>query len=143
MKRFIVTSSSWIGEAEIVYNDNGLLVKLSFDNCTIPAHEKVVSGFKAITPVLMGDLQTAFAHTKATVVEADFEVTFDMFWKAYNHKINKVRTLPLWNKLSKTDQVKAYYGIAAYDKYLKKESWMGKQLPENYIRNKSWENEYK
>ena len=143
MKKFIVTSSGWIGEAEILYNDKGHLVKISFENCTIPNHRTVVLKFKEITPVLMGDLQDAFSKTSATVVEAEFEVTFDMFWQAYNHKINKARTLPLWNKLSKTDQVKAYYGIAPYDKYLKKESWMGKQLPENYIRNKSWENEYK
>ncbi len=142
MKRFIVTSPSWTGEAEIVYNEVGKLVRLSFENCTIPEHDRVVHNFKMITPVSMDKLQEAFAPTTATVVEADFEVNFDMFWKAYNHKINKLRAVAIWGKLSKTDQVKAYYGIAIYDKFLKKESWRKKADPETYLRNKMYDNEY-
>ena len=142
MKRFIVTSPAWTGEAEIVYNEAGKLVRLSFDNCTIADHERVVHNFKAITPVLMANLQAAFAPTKATVVEADFEVSFDMFWKAYNLKHNRLRAVKLWDKLSKTDQVKAYYGIPVYDKFLKKENWRSKADPETYLRNKMYENEY-
>ena len=90
----------------------------------------------------MDKLQEAFAPTSAIVVEADFEVNFDMFWKAYNHKINKLRAVALWGKLSKTDQVKAYYGVAVYDKFLKKEGYRKKADPETYLRNKMYDNEY-
>ena len=51
--------------------------------------------------------------------------------------------MQLWNKLGKTEQVKAYYGITTYDKYLSRETWRGKVDPENYLRNQMWENEWK
>lgn len=142
MKRFIVTSPSWQGEAEIVYNESGLLVRISFEGCVFADHNRVVDKFKALVPVLVTDLQVAFQNTSATVVEADFEVNFDMFWKAYNLKHNRVRAVNLWNKLSKTDQVKAYFGVPIYDKFLKKEKWRSKADPETYLRNKMFENEY-
>ena len=142
MKRFIVTSPSWTGEAEIVYNELGLLVRLSFEGCVFADHNKIVERFKALVPVLLTYLQVAFQNTSATVVEADFEVTFDMFWKAYNKKLNRLRAGAIWNKLGKTDQVKAFYGVPVYDKYLKKENWRSKADPETYLRNKMYENEY-
>ena len=142
MKRFIVTSLAWTGEAEIIYNENGLLVRISFEGCVCPNHIKVVEKFKGIVPVSKADLQMAFSTTTATIVEADFEVNFDMFWKAYNKKLNRLRAVAIWNKISKTEQVKAYYGIPIYDKYLKKESWRSKADPETYLRNKMYENEY-
>jgi len=142
MKRFIVTSPSWVGEAEIVYNDAGKLARLSFEGCTIPEHDRVVCNFKFITPVSIDKLQEAFAPTSATIVEADFEVNFDMFWKSYNLKHNRLRAVKLWDKLSKTDQVKAYYGIPVCDKFLKKENWRSKADPETYLRNKMYDNEY-
>ena len=142
MKRFIVTSPVWNGEAEIVYDEYGLLVRISFEGCVFADHNSIVAKFKSLVPVLVGDLQAAFAHTSATVVEADFEVSFDMFWKAYNLKHNRLRAVKLWDKMGKTDQVKAYYGIPVYDKHLKKETWKSKADPETYLRNKMYENEY-
>ena len=91
---------------------------------------------------VVNDIEAAFKDTKAMIVEDEFEVTFDMFWIAYNKKINRKRCEPIWNKLSKPKQVKAYYGVKSYDKYLKVESWRQKADPENYLRNEMWENEY-
>jgi hypothetical protein len=67
---------------------------------------------------------------------------YDMFWKAYNKKINNKRCIQLWNKMSKTKQVKAYYGITQYDKFLSKEDWRTKADPETYLRNEMFYNEW-
>lgn len=82
-----------------------------------------------------------------TVVQADYEMTFDMFWNQYGKvfpgkKVNKNRCVPLWEKLSKTEQVKAYHGIDAYRKGAEKNGRNFFIDPERYLRDKTWQNEY-
>ena len=142
MKRFLITSPKFSGTAELHYNDKDTLCKI---DCTQAAmDEMVVKHFKAAAPATLQLLISGNCFSKDTIiVEADFEVTFDMFWNAYRHKVNKLRCLPLWNKLNKVEQVSAYYGISTYDKYLAKTGYRGKQDPDNYLRNKTWMNEYR
>lgn len=67
-----------------------------------------------------------------------------MFWKAYDVKVNKKRCIPIWDKLTKTQQVKAWAGIKKYDSYLKSLKWSRpKADPDTYLRQEYWENEYK
>jgi hypothetical protein len=141
MRRFLITSPAFNGQAEVVYNKDGLLCTIDTRNAEMPI--KTIEAFKLKIPVVLVNLQEVFANSKATIIEADFEVTFEMFWNKYDRKINRKRCMPLWDKLSKPDQVQAYYGIDAYDKYLKKESWRSKCDPDKYLRDRYWENEWK
>ena len=141
MRRFLITSPNYTGQAEVIFNDAGTLCRLDVTDTNMPA--TMVQAFKNRLCSHVGQLPETFAGTAATVIEAAFEVTFDMFWKKYNKKINKARCMILWTKLDKTMQVLAYMGIDAYDKFLKKEGWRNKADAETYLRNKSWENEYK
>ena len=77
-----------------------------------------------------------------TITEGEIIIYFKQFWAKYNRKINKARCEPLWSKLTNSEQLKAYTGIDKYIAYLKKESWRNKLDPENYLKNKTWENEY-
>ena len=140
MRRFIITTDKYTGAAELWYQPDGSLTHIIMADCGMNAKQRQV--FKDKAPVLADGIEAFAKGLNLTVVEADFEATFDMFWAAYQKKINKARCLPLWTKLTKTDQVKAWAGIKSYDKYLKRESWRGKADPENYLRNKMWENEY-
>lgn len=140
MRRFIITSPAFTGQAELVYDSENILVKIDVSNTNM---RTLVFRFKNMVPTLADDIATAFAPTRATVIEADFEVTYEMFWSKYNKKINNKRCIALWGKLTKTKQVKAFYGVDAYDKYLSKESWRSKADPETYLRNEMWENEWK
>ena len=143
MRLFKITSPNWKGEVELVYNEAGKLVRMSFEGCEIERHEAVVEKFKLVVPVKVDLLEAAFASTSAVVVEAGFSVSFDMFWDKYNLKLNRIRCEKLWDKLSKTDQVKAFYRIDAYDKYLKGKDWLSKLNPDSYLRDKRWNDEYK
>ncbi len=140
MRKFLITSPHFKGTAEILYREDGILVRIDVGQTEMPGG--MVKKFKDTIPVHLNDIEAAFKETKAMIVEDEFEVTFDMFWIAYNKKINRKRCEPIWNKLSKPKQVKAYYGVKNYDKYLKVESWRQKADPENYLRNEMWENEY-
>ncbi len=141
MRRFLITSPNYTGQAEVIYNDAGTLCRMDVSDTNMGA--AMVNGFKGRLCTQVDQITATFEGTAATVIEADFEVSFDMFWKKYNKKINKSRCILLWGKLDKSMQVMAYMGISQYDKYLKRETWRSKADAETYLRNKYWENEYK
>lgn len=142
MRRFQITSEKFNGVAELLFNDKAILCRI---DCTQTDMDAVtVAAFKKASPATIELLQAGGCFTAGTtVVEADFEVTFEMFWRKYNHKINRKRCEPLWAKLSKADQVKAFYGIDVYDKFLKQTGWRNKVDPEKYIREAYWENDWR
>lgn len=140
MRKFIITSPAFTGQAEILFRQTGTLAKIDCTNTNMDS--LLMRSFKARCPEHIDLIEQAFAGTQATVVEADFDVTFDMFWQAYNKKINKKRCEPIWDKMRKDQQVKAWMGIAKYDRFLKNTT-RGKLDPENYLRNEAWENEWR
>jgi hypothetical protein len=142
MRKFIITSPKFKGQAELIYNESGLLVIIDLMNTNMTPEQ--VHYMKQSSPLTTKHLEagTGIAPTM-TVIESDYTVTFDMFWEAYDKKINKARALPLWNKLSKTQQVMALTGVKDYNSFLKKENWRKKADPENYLRSQMWENEWK
>jgi len=123
----------------MVYNGKGTLSQLDMNSADMDA--ELTSVFMRIVPIVESGLATAFKKD-TTIVQEDFKVSFDDFWNAYNHKINKKRCIPLWDRMTKNQQVKAFYSIRDYDKFLKNNKRM-KCDPENYLRNEMWENEYK
>ena len=142
MRKFILTSKNFSGNAELHYNNNDLLCRIDTSDTNMEAVQ--VHAFKIAVPLTTQHLENGVgipAHV--TVVEAEYEITFEMFWNAYNKKINKKRAEPLWKKLDKTEQIKALHGVKSYDKFLHKESWRTKADPENYLKNEMWNNEWK
>lgn len=140
MRRFIITSPSFTGEAELIYKDDGMLASIVLTNAGM--NRAITSSFKNFAPEHISDIEK-FKTTQATVIEESFEISFDMFWEKYDQKHNKQRVLQLWEKLSKAAQVKAYYGIDAYNKHLQKNTWKSKADPDTYLRNRLFENEWK
>ena len=114
MRRFLITSPNYTGQAEIIFNDAGILCRLCVTDTNMSM--AMVAGFKNRLCAHVDQIAETFAGTSAIVVEADFEVSFEMFWKKYNKKINKSRCILLWGKLNKSLQVLAYMGVPAYDK---------------------------
>lgn len=139
MKRFLISNPLFTGQAEVVFNDLGILCLLDVSNTNMT--EKQVGYFKRQLPVKVDELQYAF-NSQTAIVEGSFEVNFDQFWKKYNKKINRSRCLLIWDKMDTSMQVKAYFGVEPYLRYLKKTEWRAQADPEKYLRNKFWENEY-
>lgn len=90
----------------------------------------------------LADISKWFEGTAAKVIEVPLEVTFEMFWNMYGKKINRIRAVKLWDKLSTAERMNAILGISKYNNYLQRESWRSKADPETYLSGKYWENEY-
>ena len=99
MKRYLIAAPGYTGDAELIFNANGKLVRIDISKTTMGA--EVMEEFKIRAPVNINNLHSAFEGVKAVITEADFEITFEQFWKKYNKKINKVRCIPLWAKNAK------------------------------------------
>lgn len=140
MRRFLITSPRYTGEAVLLYNSIGMLQSIELGQTTMDA--ETISHFKRAVPVMVGGLQEAFTGT-TVVVESAIVITFEQFWKKYDHKFNKDRAEKLWNRLSKTDMIEAYYGLDKYHKFLRKNSERIKLHPDTYLRNKAWLNDYR
>ncbi|HPX60043.1 MAG: hypothetical protein ACOXZH_00190 [Bacteroidales bacterium] len=68
------------------------------------------------------------------------EVTFEMFWNAYDDKLHssKKRTLAKWNRMPKGEQIKAYNYINKYRQSIL--PGCGKKYAETYLNAELWNN---
>jgi len=140
MRKFLITGGKYTGHIALLYDADEQLVVVDMSEARLSREQKRY--LLGRLPLQVADMPAFGQVLPLTIVESSYEVTFEMWWAAYAKKINKARCLPLWGKLSKADQVKAWAGIKKYDAYLKRESWRSKADPETYLRARMWENEY-
>lgn len=152
MKRFIITSPRFTGEINVLYAPTSpqpspeereplRLQFIDFTKCDMT--EEQITFFKTKLPVFYSEkFMEAFGSSKLNVVEEGYVVTFDQFWKRYNLKRNRERSLKLWNRLSEADQVNAFFKLGQYERYLTLETWRTKAECDKYLRNRYWDNDW-
>lgn len=140
MKRFLITNPRFDGEAVLLYNEAGLLVKIDCTQTNMDA--ATMKHFKAAAPVQVMNLKEAFSN-ETVVAESSIEITFEQFWQKYDHKFNRLRCENLWQRMSKSDKLKAYFELDKYNRYLQRHEGQAKLHPDTYLRSKAWLNDYK
>lgn len=138
MKKYHITSDRFKGYVELIYND-GILAHVNFTNAEMQM--ETAKMFIRCISLHQENVSDNFGGS-TKIIESDVEITFDMFWKQYQKKINKARAVKLWDKMTVSDRAAAYVGIRPYNKYLFENKWRSKADPETYLRNRYWENEY-
>lgn len=144
MKKLILTSDSYTGEVQVIYDFENKLVSLNLEHAELSPNQKVY--LKQRLPIIYEGEELflkAFGESKLRVIEEGVKVSFEEFWARYNVKRNKDRSLKLWDRLSPIEQVKAYAGVLIYNKYLKANTWRSKAETDKYLKDRYWENEWK
>lgn len=141
MRQFIITSPGYTGQAEVTYNEAGLLVVIDFTQTNLSSPVSIAT-FKNKIPADLNELEAAFTGTKATVIETSYEVTFEMFWEKFNLKRNKQNAIDVWKKMKKEEHVKALVSITAYDRYCNRNTWYNRMYPDTYLRKKHYNDEW-
>jgi len=143
MNRYIVTSSKFTGEIQLLYGPDSRLLYIDFLHCDLTDIQ--IEYFKKNVPTYYSDetFKSNFGKSELTVIREGFRVEFEQFWDEYNQKHNRERCLKLWSKLSEGEKVKAYYGLVAYGRHLRLNTWKSKADPDTYLRNKYWQNQWK
>jgi hypothetical protein len=68
------------------------------------------------------------------------EIDFDRFWKRYDDRVNssRKRTLIKWNKMPKSEQIKAFYFVGKY--FASLPPGIRKKYAETYLNDELWNN---
>lgn len=139
MRQYNIFSKDLVGPIKVLYNDQSILTKIDMNSAKMSAGQ--TNTFLHKIPILESSLAGAFTD-KVTVVETEYKISFDDFWDAYAKKINRPRSEKVWEKMSLQEKINAVEGIQPYDRFLQKND-RKKCDPENYLKNKMWENEWK
>ncbi len=139
MKHYQITSDSFEGYIDLHYNDADILIEYSLKEANLSEAQQVF--ILKHLPREISDLDSLKNLAKSLVItEIKLEVTFDMFWIRYDDKLNSSRkkTLIKWNKMNKTDQIKAFQFIPTY--FINLPNGTRKKYAETYLNAELWNN---
>lgn len=141
MRKFLITNPKYTGAAEVIYNDNATLCLVDLTKTDMSGH--TVDHFLHSIPSSMITLINGTRFSKeTTIVDGDLDVNFELFYKDYPLKRNRYKVEQVWNTLSKEDQVKAFYSLHSYKKYITKNPWYNAMIGDKYLRNKEYLTEW-
>ncbi|MCZ2129290.1 MAG: hypothetical protein LC109_03385 [Bacteroidia bacterium] len=140
MRHFILTSTSFTGQIEYKYCNEGYLI--SFKNeaaLSAVQREKILVKM----PLTIAGFNNLIAISKTlTVQEIEQDLGFDSFWNLYDKKINRKRCEPLWNKLKDADRLRCMQNIPVYKRYLQRTNFRAQKDPDGYLRDRLFETEW-
>ncbi len=139
MKTYTLTSELFEGEVIFEFNDLGYLVNFDARGATLNESQMYfILKNMAKHLVKIKDMLDKSKSARFTEIKQD--ITFDKFWNRYNSKdrSSKKRTLARWNRMSKTQQVKAYNHIGKYELTLK--PGIERKYAESYLNAELWNN---
>lgn len=139
MKTYTFTAASFEGEVIFEFDDNGMLVRYDASNARMSAEQQLFLLRKM--PTNLADVQRTISNSPtAKLIEIVQDITFDQFWNRYDEKIrsSKKRAIKVWDRLSKTDRLKAYRFITKYEQTLYPGT--AKKYAETYLNAELWNN---
>lgn len=92
-----------------------------------PYYEKDIKGWSCIK------------NFKIEVGEPD--LSFEIFWLKYNHKIKRIDAEKFWNTMPIKDKKAAIDYLKTYDSYLQRKS-VAKCNPHRYLNKRYWEDNH-
>ncbi len=145
MKSYLVTNPNFTGEITLMYNDADLLVSIDLIKSTMKPD--TIAAFKRAVPVIGTPENFATAFSAATtIVATDVTITWEMFYKNWPHKRNAFEGKKFWAKMSKTDQVEAYYNqpdYIAYSKWQQSRFEYQPMMADKWLRRREYETNWK
>lgn len=134
--KVILTKNTFEGRIVLTYNHDGLLVGYLME---AEFNHKQLAFFLQMIPVDMIQLKTVLGVHGFDAVEEIAELTFDYFYEEYGYKTGKVKAQNAWNRLSKSDRMKALQYLPKYFDFLRKSGGIAKLYPATYLNQKRWE----
>lgn len=140
MKKYVVTSTGFIGELIFKYDLNSDLIGFEIQATLSDDQRKWY--FRNL-PFREQQLTIDWPKQSKTikVVEVPEDLSFDTFWKKYGFKIDKMDAEKVWQKMSDEERTMAMIGIQKYFKFLET-SGTAKAYAVRYLRKKYYLNEY-
>lgn len=136
MNRYRFTSKAFDGFVLFAYQ-NGKLESVEF-RCELTDAQS--NYLQANFPMFEENLSNLLGKSgKIEAVQQD--LSFDNFWNTYGVKINRKRAAPLWERLTTAEKTAVFSAIPKYRYYCKSKA-IHMANPENYLRDRRFEDEY-
>lgn len=75
------------------------------------------------------------------LIKGEPDLSFESFWKNYNHKVGKIPAEKAWKRLTKAEKLKAFQTIKPYNGYLRRKG-IEKAYPQKYLNQKKFNDEF-
>lgn len=138
LQKFILTSEKFKGEVLFEFTD---LLLSKYDTSGAELSDEQMYFLAKMLPRELAEINNVLGSSQsAKLIEIKQEITFEMFWKKYDDKVNssRKRTLTKWNKMSKNEQLKAYNYIQKY--FASVPYGTRKKYAETYLNAELWNN---
>jgi len=137
-RKFILTSDKFKGE---VLFDFTSLILSRYDTSGAELSEEQRIYLAKNLPRELAEVTAFLAQSQsAKFTEIKQEITFEMFWKKYDDKVNssRKRTKIKWDKMKINEQIKAYNYIQKY--FASVPYGTRKKYAETYLNAELWNN---
>ena len=141
MKKFFISSASFTGDIEVVYDADGRLAWFNVMNTNLSPEQ--VKGFKDKLPVCVDDIGSCFKEG-ITIMPGEIDFTADDIIREYGYKRNTHLVYPIVAKMGQTDRVLAYLAAIEYRKYCEREKkWYKPKILASWLKDKEYLNDWK
>ena len=137
-KRYTLTSDKFSGEIIFEFTD---MVLTKYDTSNAELSDEQIVYFAKNLPRELAEVEAFLNKSQsAKFEEIKEEITFDMFWNRYDDKqtSSKKKTETKWNKMTKSQQAKAYNHVLKYFATLPFNT--RKKFAETYLNAELWNN---
>ena len=141
MRRFLIASTKYHGDIEVVY-DGEKLYSLSFAEAIIGS--ETISDFKRALPVQFSDFERGkWSSSNTVIIEKEFEVSLEDFKREYPYKRNTHLLAPIWDRMGKAAKLQALQAAKLYRKYYEKNiRWYKPMIAASWLNNKEYLNDW-
>lgn len=139
MKRYYVTSPSFGGFVEYLYNAPDILVLFNASEAIL--NDEQLTWFVENIKHSSTSLVSLITETpKLKIQQITTEITFSMMWDRYNDKTtsSKKRAQEKWSRMTRAEKVKAYYYVPQYFGSLG--AGVRKKYLETFLNSEIWNN---
>lgn len=135
-KTYIMTSPTFDGEVVFNFQYN---VLVGYDTTAANLSVEQITYLGKYLPKNLDEI-AVFLSKSPTIEFKCMELTFDMFWNRYDEKelSSKKKAHAKWDKMSKTEQQKAYRFIGTY--FSRIPYGVRKKYAETYLNSELWNN---
>lgn len=137
---YVLTSTEFVGELTLAYDEKGLLTTFTNAAQLSELQRGALSRLFPLTYHQLTQLVGQAGSLTAKLLPPD--LTFEVFWAAYDYPVKKKRAEALWEKLSTNDRIACLNSLSAYTFYLNVKG-IEKCYPDTYLRGRRWEDDFK
>jgi len=136
---FILTSIQFEGDVILEFNEQDRIARFDMTGARLSVQQMdyILNGL----PKEASQIETLLGHSRtAKLTEVTGNITFEMFWDKYGEKVrsSRKRAQAKWNKMRKSEQIKAYNFIPKYESNILPGT--EKKYAETYLNAELWNN---